>query len=217
MSRTYFENVYRTGSDVWSHIPYHQEIAQYIDSMPGEHPYILELGVGRALSLLPLKNTRHKLFGIDTNPQVIRETKEQIRKEKIKNIGVVEASADEIPFTDEAFDLVSDGGIFTYLSDEEIFRVVKEVERVIKPNGFFLHIGYSIKTTSLYGYRPRKDELQSQEFIKFGVPHRIFSEHFLKNRFLKHFDQVFHEERTYDSRTDPGEQLVLNFIGYQRK
>lgn len=216
MSRTYFENVYRTGSDVWSHIPYHKEIAKYIESMPGEYPYSLELGVGRGLSLFPLKNTKHRLFGLDTNTQVIRETKEEIKKQKITNMAVIEAPANNIPFTDSSFDLVCDGGLFTYLNDKEIKQVMNEIKRVLKPGGFFLHVGYSPNTTRLYGYTVKNREAV-QEFEKFGVVHRIFSKKYLVENFLNDFEEVFHDEREYDSRTDPGDMLRIDFVGFKKK
>ncbi len=213
----YFDNAYRTGSDIWSHIPYHKEITRVIESLSINNPYTLELGVGHGLSLLALKNTRHKLFGIDTNMQVIKELKEDIKNHRIKNIGVMVANADQIPFVDASFDLVCDGGILTYAQDTEMVNIFKEIERVLKPDGYYLHVSYSTKTSKIYGYAPNKEDLFVQEFTKFGISHRIYPEKYLKNRYLRNFNEMFHEEHTFDSRTDPGEELVISLTGFQKK
>lgn len=213
----YFDNAYRTGSDIWSHIPYHKEITRVIDSLPIDNPYILELGVGHGLSLLPLKHTRHKLFGIDTNEQVIKELRENIKHHSIKNMGVLVGNAEQVPFHDKSFDLICDGGILTYAQDSEMVNIFSEIERVLKPDGYYLHVSYSTKTSKIYGYTPNKDDLFVQEFTKFGVMHRMYPEKYLKNRYLRNFNELFHEEYLYDSRTDPGEELVITLTGFQKK
>jgi ubiquinone/menaquinone biosynthesis C-methylase UbiE len=50
------------------------------------------------------------------------------------------ASATELPFEDNSFEMVFAAGLYHHLSDEEFLKSVKEIHRVLKPNGVFLNI-----------------------------------------------------------------------------
>ena len=89
---------------------------------------ILEVGTNRGLQIEKLKPMGFKNFyGIEINKRAIN-----ICKNRIGNINLVEASALEIPFKDNSFDLVFTLGVLIHIPPDCIDLVMKEIYRVSK-------------------------------------------------------------------------------------
>lgn len=50
------------------------------------------------------------------------------------------ASAAQLPFKDESFDMVFAAGLYHHLSDEDYHQSMKEVRRVLRPSGVFINL-----------------------------------------------------------------------------
>lgn len=50
------------------------------------------------------------------------------------------ASATDLPFEDNSYDMVFAAGLYHHLSDEEFLKSTKEIRRVLRPEGVFLNI-----------------------------------------------------------------------------
>lgn len=101
------------------------------------HGTIVELGPGTGLNLeyYP-KNIRW--IGIEPNPKLRQEILNKAKKLEMKNVQVLNASAEQIPLKDEITDVV----ITTLMlcSVKDLPKVIQETKRVLKKNGKFLFI-----------------------------------------------------------------------------
>jgi len=95
---------------------------------------VLEIGFGTGLNLplYPLAVT--KLTIIDKNPGMNKRAQERISASKIKVDNKV-LNGEELPFEDESFDSVV--STFTLCSIQNIDKALKEIHRVLKPDGKF--------------------------------------------------------------------------------
>jgi ubiquinone/menaquinone biosynthesis C-methylase UbiE len=64
---------------------------------------------------------------------MLAQAKENLRTALIKNVLLQEASAEDLPFKDESFDVVISNGVFNLIPDKA--RALAEVFRVLKPLG----------------------------------------------------------------------------------
>ena len=116
---------------------------------------VLEVGCsdGRLLELI-IRELSCKLgVGIDPSKKAIASAKEKF----IANAEFIEGSADRIPSGDYEFDLAV-AGFFFYVVDRDLyFRVVAELDRVIKPGGFLLIIDFDSSVPRTTRYREEKD------------------------------------------------------------
>lgn len=65
---------------------------------------VLDLGCGTGLLFRYIGNSVKLLVGIDISPRILTEAKEQARK--FKNVALLRAEADHLPFKSQIFDIV---------------------------------------------------------------------------------------------------------------
>jgi len=120
---------------------------------------ILEVGVNRGLQIEKLKPMGFKNFyGIEINKRAIN-----ICKNRIGNINLVEASALEIPFKDNSFDLVFTSGVLIHISPDCIDLVMKEIYRVSKR--FIWGFEYYSEKYATIIYRENEELLWKANFV----------------------------------------------------
>jgi len=86
----------------------------------------LEVGCGTGLILERVHKTAQEAVGVDISTGML----EVCRK---KGLNVLEASATELPFEDNTFDLVYSFKVLAHVPDIE--KAIKEIVRVMKPQG----------------------------------------------------------------------------------
>ncbi len=74
-----------------------------------------------------------RAVGIDLVPEMLQRARENLRKTSIDNASFQRASAEELPFADQSFDVVISNGVFNLVPDK--LKALKEAWRVLKPNG----------------------------------------------------------------------------------
>jgi len=114
---------------------------------------ILDLGAGTGTSMKTLNEKGFKTKGIDVSNEMIKKAKEQ-------GIEIKKADMRKIPFKDKEFDGVISISALQWLiadkEDEEIKKVAKETNRVLKKKGKAIFQFYSkseeqaIKTAKLF-------------------------------------------------------------------
>jgi len=92
---------------------------------------ILDVGAGTGRVSLPLV-----LFGAQVTALDISEKILELLKRKNKKITTVVGEAENLPFENESFDIVTAAFLIVHLKDPKIF--FDEVYRVLKPDGLFL-------------------------------------------------------------------------------
>jgi arsenite methyltransferase len=74
--------------------------------------------------------------GIDLVPKMLERAKENARLAGALNVEFMEGSAEELPFSDNTFDVVISNGVFNLVVDK--VKALSEVYRVLKPGGRFM-------------------------------------------------------------------------------
>lgn len=119
---------------------------------------ILEVGsnIGNQLLLLS-KMGYQDLWGIEINDFALKKA-----RERLKNANLVKASAFDIPFKDNHFDLVFTSGVLIHISPTEINEVLKEIHRV--SNRFIWGFEYYSPRCEQVSYRGNKELLWKTDF-----------------------------------------------------
>jgi len=100
---------------------------------------VMELGCGSGAYTTFMARTvgeQGKLYAVDIQPAMLRQLERKLDKaenQDIKNVELKEASAYELPFTDDFFDLAYMVTVLMEIPDKR--RALREVKRVLKPGG----------------------------------------------------------------------------------
>ena len=60
-------------------------------------------------------------------------------KSSMRNAPLIRASMTNVPFDDESFDFVTETNCFHEMPESAIYGTAKEISRVLKPGGLFVH------------------------------------------------------------------------------
>jgi SAM-dependent methyltransferase len=77
-----------------------------------------------------------RVVGIDFIQKMVGRAQENLLKTDLGNVTFHEASAEELPFPDESFDVIISNGVFNLIPDK--LKALKEALRVLKPSGRFM-------------------------------------------------------------------------------
>jgi ubiquinone/menaquinone biosynthesis C-methylase UbiE len=98
-------------------------------AVAGDRPHILECGCGPGGILKEFVEQRWRLTGIDINPRHLALA----RSELGKSVDWFQADVENLPFRNQAFDIVCCVGVLSYLQEDE--AAVTEISRIVKPGG----------------------------------------------------------------------------------
>jgi len=123
---------------------------------------VLDIGCGAGQELLPfLENTTAMCVGIDIAPELGVVTKTVFGGNKRAN--AVRSAGEDLPFTDESFDVVLCRVALPYMNSR---KAIGEVARVLKPNGVYL-----LKTHALpFYFGMIRERLQTRSVKQVAYP-----------------------------------------------
>ncbi|MEI6580763.1 MAG: class I SAM-dependent methyltransferase [bacterium] len=179
--KNYFETAYKTGTDIWTHLPMKARGEMLMEQLsPGA--LILDVGSGRGLFAKQLAETGFRVIGIDFEGNIVKKTNEEIKNWGLEGkLKFMEASALDIPFTDNSFDGVCDFGLLENLFQEDWGKYASEISRVLKPGGFYLNTSFSRETQHFFEFYPKGSE--NGEFEKYGVHYHFFNKDEMRDIF----------------------------------
>ncbi|WP_167914891.1 class I SAM-dependent methyltransferase [Thermococcus sp. 21S9] len=93
---------------------------------------VLELGVGTGLNL-PFYRNVEEVLGVDISRKMLEKAKKKRAEVPVK---LIQADARSLPFSDKSFETVVSTFFLCVVPEKE--RVIREINRVLKPNGFLL-------------------------------------------------------------------------------
>lgn len=101
---------------------------------------VLDLGCGTGALTLRAAKKSAKVKGIDINPQMLEiAQKRAIKKNLIQNIELCEMGVAELGSEEsESYEVVMSGLCFSELSEDELIYTLKEIKRILKPEGLLL-------------------------------------------------------------------------------
>lgn len=212
----YFELAYRTGSDLWSHIPYHAMLLHMMPVLPPDS-LILDVGAGRGLFVYKLIEAGYRVLGLDFVPSIVDRANEEMKARHLAGRGgFVVGDALDIPFVDNGFAMALDVGLLQHLLPEDHQAYVKELHRVISPGGYVMCVELSTDTPRYLGHFPKKNGETS--FEKFGLNYRFWNEGSLQALFDPSlFELVKHQTHLYETKSDPGDSVALIFALFRKK
>ncbi|MBN21155.1 MAG: hypothetical protein CL678_07695 [Bdellovibrionaceae bacterium] len=109
----------------------HEKLVEFAKKGMPTNSSLLNIGAGDGyLESYALKNG-FRVSSCDPSSKTMEILKE-------KKIDARVGSADQIPFEDEVFDVVIATEIFEHLTEKEFKKALKEVKRVLKPNGLLV-------------------------------------------------------------------------------
>lgn len=100
---------------------------------------VLDIGCGTGVDSLiaaMIVGPTGQVVGMDLTPEMLERARENLRKASLENVSFQEGSAEDLPFPEASFDAVISNGVFNLVLDK--MRALKEVRRVLKPDGRFM-------------------------------------------------------------------------------
>jgi SAM-dependent methyltransferase len=120
----------------------YQEFLTFYEFLPEKkHIRVLELGCGIGYYSAFLSKIADEVVATDletidplTHSPGLQTTRNFLASLDIKNVAVMHASAEELPFEDGSFDLVFSSHVIEHVPDMQ--KAVLEINRVLKPGGY---------------------------------------------------------------------------------
>ena len=108
---------------------------------------VLDVGCGTGLLVKFLNKNHFKATGCDTENEAIRTAK------RINNVNVIKASATNLPFNKNTFDLITSVSVIEHLTPGDVISFIIQTKRILKPHGyvFFVTPNYATPIRLLQG------------------------------------------------------------------
>jgi cyclopropane fatty-acyl-phospholipid synthase-like methyltransferase len=176
----------------------HEDIPKIAEFLKKEKAgKILDLGCGSGRHVIYLAKKGFDVYGTDNASEGIRLCEGWLKKLDLRAHLKAASFFKKFPFKDEFFDAVISVWAIHHGTEKQIKYCVKEIERVLKPNGIIF-----IAITSTFKGRPieEKRKIEPHTWIitkglEKGVPHHIFTKQMARSYF-KDFEIIdLHKDR----------------------
>lgn len=129
------EEVWNSIAESWNNFRKYPSNKRVIDLANTWEPgNILDLGCGNGRNLIPFAKKIFDCYGIDFSKNMIKNAKKSFKENKLK-AKFKQAKLTKIPFKDNYFDYIICLASFHHLNKKEQSTSLKEMKRVLKPNG----------------------------------------------------------------------------------
>lgn len=215
IQKQYFQFAYQTGSDIWTHIPYTYKAQQMLPFMERD-ALVLDIGAGRGLWAAKLVGLGYRVLGIDYVESIVEKVNKRIQEDGyMDRARFMHGDALNIPFVDKGFDMTTDIGTLQHITENNWSQYVSEIHRTLNDHGYYLNISLSRKTPQFLGWNPHSST--DGNFTKFGVHYHFFTKNEIQEIFGNHFNIIEQQFETYNSQSDPNDNVVLVFTLMQKK
>ena len=153
--KEYYKTAYKNGSDIWTHLPIKIRGAKKLVEKLPIGGAVLDLGSGRGLIAKNLAEMGFKVIGIDFEEDIVDKANMEIKDWKLEGkLKFIKTDVFHMPFTDGSFDGVCDFGLLENLYQEDWGAYANEINRILKPGGFYLNVSLSRKTINFLDFSP---------------------------------------------------------------
>ena len=111
-----------------------------------ENTQILDLCCGSGQGTNFLAKYSQSVTGLDASPLSINRAKKNVPSAKY-----VEGFAEDMPFSNNQFDLVHTSAALHEMNYEQLRQIIQEVYRVLKPSGIFTFVDFHSPTILCFG------------------------------------------------------------------
>jgi arsenite methyltransferase len=113
----------------------------FTQRQPCQGERVLDAGCGAGLDTFvasALVGSRGFAVGVDLTPEMLDVARRGLADWPLENVQFREASVEDLPFEDEAFDLVFSNGALNLVPDKD--AAFRELRRVLRPGGHFVAV-----------------------------------------------------------------------------
>ena len=103
---------------------------------PGQRILDIGCGTGTLAIMLGRSHPDVEVIGLDPDPKALRRAKSKATRAGV-SLKLDQGFADELPYTQDSFDRVFSSFMFHHLEEENREKALREVLRVLKPQGSF--------------------------------------------------------------------------------
>ena len=121
---------------------------------------VLEYGCGTGKQLITLARAGAHAIGIELSPTRAKQANQSVKNLTLNNASVVLMNAEQLGFADESFDLICGGAILHHL---ELSTTMREIKRVLAPNGFAVFLEPLGKNPLIRLYRKKTPALRTPD------------------------------------------------------
>jgi len=194
------------------HYPY---LARYLDALPVDGRQTLEIGLGFGTVGQILASRGARYHGADIAAGPVAMMRDRLRRlDRPDDAAIVQASALELPWQDETFDVVVSIGCLHHTGD--LPRAVSEVHRVLVPGGLAFVMLYNahsfrqlivVRRERLRAFRARRNSAEQVRAMYDAntageaAPHTDFVSRRGVRRLFGAFSDVAIQSQNFDSLT----------------
>ena len=147
---------------------------------------ILDLGCGTGRHLLFLLKRGFEVYGLDGSPNGLEIAKNWLTEENLSSELTCQKIEHKFPYKDGFFDAVISIQVIHHNLMKDIMFTVKEIERILKPEGFIF-----LTVPLLQGFYVQKQKMKKVEIRTYiplegqekGLPHHFFTVAEIKRSF----------------------------------
>jgi ubiquinone/menaquinone biosynthesis C-methylase UbiE len=121
-----------------------EEVGRLVDVQPSEQVLDVGCGTGRMLPILSAPEGT-QVIGLDIDPRALSRARQ--RSSGIANIRIGQASIEGIPIPSKSIDVAVSTLTFHHLPDEVKTNALREIHRVLKPDGRLVVADFGPPTT----------------------------------------------------------------------
>jgi demethylmenaquinone methyltransferase/2-methoxy-6-polyprenyl-1,4-benzoquinol methylase len=116
---------------------FHEEAVKMADAQKGQHVLVVACGTGRGMiELAQAVGSTGRVDAIDLSDAMIEQARAKTEKFNLNDrVHFKQGNARELPYPDEAFDIVYNGYMLDLISLDGFDPILKEMKRVLKPGG----------------------------------------------------------------------------------
>lgn len=111
-------------------------VYRYKPNRNNDQVNILEVGSGTGNNLWYLAKEGFNVSGVELDERSIQYAVERFKEDHV-NVNLIKGSFTELSFDDDSMDLIIDRGAITCVSLSEAKKTIREIYRVLKPEGKF--------------------------------------------------------------------------------
>jgi len=117
--------------------PFHMEAVQLANAQNGQHVLVVACGTGRGMiELAEAVGPTGRVDAVDLSDEMIEQARIKSEKSGLNDrIFLKQGNAKELPYPDDAFDIVYNGYMLDLIPFDGFEPILKEMKRVLKPGG----------------------------------------------------------------------------------
>jgi ubiquinone/menaquinone biosynthesis C-methylase UbiE len=162
---------------------------------------VLEVGCGTGTLALAIKR-RHgdiEVVGIDPDPKALERARRKAGRAAV-SIQFDQGFGDALPYPEAAFDRVFSSFMFHHLPADEKGKFLREVKRVLKPDGSFHMLDFEETGGGMHGF----------------LAHLVHSSHQLEDNSGSRVLRLMSDSGFADARKAGGRMMLVGRVAYYR-